>query len=295
MDRDKRFLENREHGDIFLPLNIYDSRKEGYLSAIDQHWHKETEITLVVEGDVIFKVNKDTYHASKGDVIIISPYNTHSAQIISPKEGFALTIVFDLSMLKSSSQFGISYKYIDPILEGKRDITAFIPSYDKNYIFAEIIKNITDLFVNEKFGYELEINSELLKFLYNMYKKYEEKYNGERLIGDESARGMKKAIDYINDHYNDKITIKELASITNYSESYFMHYFKNITNLSVIEYIIKIRLVKSLDLLAGTELSITDISGEIGFNSVSYFTKLFKKQFKLTPIKYRKNIKIQSK
>lgn len=293
MDREGKFLENREHGDMFLPLNIYDSREEGYVSSINAHWHKEAELTLVMEGELIFKVNKNIYHASKGDVIIISPYNIHSVKLINPKECFCLTIVFDLSMLKSSSQFGISYKYIDPVLEGKRDITGFIPSSDKDNIFGEIIKKITDLFVSKDFGYELEINSKLFKFLYNMYRKYEGQYNNEKSIGGKCVKNMTNAIHYICEHYNEKITIKELASIANYSESYFMHYFKEITNLSVMEYVIKIRLVKALELLTETELSITEISGELGFNSVSYFNKLFKKQFKLTPIKYRKNINIQ--
>ena len=78
---------------MFLPLNIYDSRKEADVSFISPHWHKEAELTLVVEGKATFKVNKNTYYASKGDVIIISPYNIHSVQaIINSEECFCIKI-----------------------------------------------------------------------------------------------------------------------------------------------------------------------------------------------------------
>ncbi|MDD3224781.1 MAG: AraC family transcriptional regulator [Clostridium sp.] len=294
METKSVFLENREHGDMLLPVSVYDSIKEGRLPYIKAHWHKEAEVTLVLEGEVIFNVNKNTYHAKKGDVIIISPYNMHSAKVINPLEGFALTIVFDLSMFKSSSQFGISYKYIDPILEGKRDITLFIPKSENSVIFSDIVKRISNLFAEKAFGYELEINSELLKFIYHMYRKYEDKYQNKKINDGKNVKGMKDVIGYINEHYYEKIIIKQLASIANYSESYFMHYFKEITNLSVMDYIIKIRLVKALKLLKETKLSIIEISGMVGFNSAPYFTKVFKRQFKITPIEYRKDIKISN-
>lgn len=105
-----------------------------------------------------------------------------------------------------------------------------------------------------------------------------------------SATGiMGKAIDYINKNISSDININGICSEVNISKYYFCRSFKEHTGMTVMEYILKTRIILACNELTKTNLSITEISEKCGFSSVSYFCRVFKEQTGITPLKYRKN------
>ena len=101
---------------------------------------------------------------------------------------------------------------------------------------------------------------------------------------------VKIVLDYINEHYREDLTVKELAELSNYSEYYFMKLFKQYTGKTVASYLNDFRLEKAKALLLHTDSSITDIALDVGFNNTSYFIKKFQQANQLSPHKYRKNL-----
>lgn len=89
-----------------------------------------------------------------------------------------------------------------------------------------------------------------------------------------------------------EIPISSISSTVNLSEYYFMRFFKKYLGMTFTEYVNFYRLDIASKLLNSTYKSITEISFETGFNSVSYFNKLFKAQFKVTPKEFRNSNKI---
>ena len=98
---------------------------------------------------------------------------------------------------------------------------------------------------------------------------------------------LKRAKNYINDNYNKKITISDIAKHLYISDYYLCHLFKDNLNYTVNDYIIRVRIEKSVELMENRELNIKDIMHEVGFSSQSYFNKIFKKMLGVTPGKYR--------
>lgn len=83
------------------------------------------------------------------------------------------------------------------------------------------------------------------------------------------------------------ITLEDIALSANISKSEALRCFKNYLNRSPIDYLINYRIHKACHLLLDTNLNISDICLECGFSSASYFNRVFKKNFKLSPREYR--------
>ena len=97
-----------------------------------------------------------------------------------------------------------------------------------------------------------------------------------------------KIASYINDCYNQKINLKELAGLSGYSSSRFSHLFFKVTGTSPIAYQRNIQLQHASELLIDSFDSIKSIALICGFEDSLYFSKVFKKKFGLSPSEYRK-------
>lgn len=99
-----------------------------------------------------------------------------------------------------------------------------------------------------------------------------------------------RSIQYIHDHYNENITVQQLAALEHYNRSYYTDWFLKETGKSPSAYIQEVRLNKAKDLLRDTTLSVLQIALQVGLEQQSSLTRLFKKNEELTPSQYRKNI-----
>lgn len=112
------------------------------------------------------------------------------------------------------------------------------------------------------------------------YSNYEQRYSG--------GHDIRAAMDFIYTHYKEKISIRALAESCSMSLRHFERKFKGYFNLSPQQYIMKMRIHDSCEMLRTQSLSIGDIAFELGFYDQSSFTVKFKKAMGLTPLQYRK-------
>lgn len=94
-------------------------------------------------------------------------------------------------------------------------------------------------------------------------------------------------LQFINEYHN-QITLSELCRQFGRSRSYISHMFKSKSGMNLKTYCNNLKLEDAKNLLSKTEIPITEIAFDVGFNDVSYFIQLFKNKFSITPLKYRK-------
>lgn len=99
---------------------------------------------------------------------------------------------------------------------------------------------------------------------------------------------LNSAIDYINAHYQENITISAIAEKLYVSETYLSRIFKNSLNISIIQYLIHYRIKHAKVLLERTDYPVYMVAAKSGFRDVRNFSKTFKKQTGLTPTEFRK-------
>lgn len=103
-------------------------------------------------------------------------------------------------------------------------------------------------------------------------------------------KNLANVLAYINLNFKNKITLIELAKIAGYSPQHLLVIFSKTFGQTPIEYVIKKRLAFSLEKLSNTSQQLCQIAQDCGFSTQSYYTKQFKKEYGVTPAKYRKRI-----
>lgn len=103
------------------------------------------------------------------------------------------------------------------------------------------------------------------------------------------------AISFMHKHIDEKISVHDIASHSGLSTSHFSKVFKDLTNKTPVEYLSRIRIEKSKRMLKISGKNLTEIAYACGFSSLSYFTRSFAEQTKLTPGEYRKKFLTSSK
>lgn len=106
--------------------------------------------------------------------------------------------------------------------------------------------------------------------------------------GSREQQLCKSVIDYIRKNLNAKIDFKKLASDHHLSYNRFRTVFKNNTGVSLQQYLIQERLENAKRLMINTDLSLKEISAKTGFNSLFYFSKIFKNKMGYSPGQIRR-------
>lgn len=101
------------------------------------------------------------------------------------------------------------------------------------------------------------------------------------------SKSIRKAIQHIQSHLSDKLSLEILCEISGLSLGRFSHLFKIETGMSPMAYVMKTRIDTAMIMLTHSSDSISDISLSLGFYNESHFIKHFKKQVGITPAKYR--------
>lgn len=104
------------------------------------------------------------------------------------------------------------------------------------------------------------------------------------------SRSIKEALDYIDQHYSDALTLKIVAQVVHLNPSYLSTLFKEELNISFVEYLTRVRIQQAKRLLLTTDLNVTEIAESVGYQTPKYFNKVFREYEQTTPGAYRKSM-----
>ena len=101
---------------------------------------------------------------------------------------------------------------------------------------------------------------------------------------------MEKMIKFIKNNYKDDLKLETLGRIFNYNSSYLGKTFKTYTGEKFTSYLDKVRIEKAKEFLANSDLKVYEVSREVGFNNIDYFSSKFKKYVGVSPKEFKKNL-----
>ena len=105
----------------------------------------------------------------------------------------------------------------------------------------------------------------------------------------ESTRNIEMEVKrYVREHMADNIVISDIAKELHFNPNYLMRVFKNKTDMSILEYIVKARMEAAKKILKGTRLPVREVAYMVGYTDCVYFTKVFHKETGITPTQFRK-------
>ena len=283
--------ETGQKGDFMLPFVVCKTILPDFYTTFPMHWHNEMEIVYIEEGEIDESIDLEDYHVKKGDIVIINPCVLHSFKQHENVRSKFRSIIFDLSLLTNNNTDACSIKYFTPYTEGHyiapQIISPDTPGYSS---VRDSITKLIDIYMNKNEFFEISLKSELYNLFYILFKDHFRVESHETAIKDATTRNIKAILDYISENYMNPITIDELSETVNLSKHYFMRFFKKYMGMTCIEYINDYRLNIAANLLLTTSIQITEVSADIGISNLSYFNRIFKKKYHVTPKEYRYNV-----
>lgn len=290
--------QDRSTYNPLFPLFIYYDllRPSGNVGL---HWHDEIELVTVLRGQVDLQYESQTICLKKDDIVFINSSSLHGYRANPQSDSVPLVrpILISPSLLSSNGYDIIQSKYIGPLLSGELHLPAVL-SFEEHESkeIKQVLDEIADLFSVGAYGHEIKIKSCLYDLLFRLLLpskgEWEECYVGTNQNRADSER-FKMVLNYIYDHYDEKIRIKELADYMHMSEGHFSRYFKRMAQKTPIGYINEYKISEAAKMLRETDKKEIEIALDIGFDNFSYFISIFKSIVHCTPSQYRKNERLQ--
>lgn len=263
-----------------LPYKIYISK----VTHFNLHWHNFIEIFFVKKGNIRITTGDFSFHLDEGHICFIDSGIIHSInQTDVTNEILVLQISTEISSPFHSLQ---KYKFnSETYLSDLSNATLPLSElqkllnncYEESMFKASGYQNIISSFINALIGIMIRH--------YYLVLKTDDDY-----IAESNLQRLSKIINYLNNHYTEKISLQELANDLHMNYYYLSHFFKDTAGVSYHDYLNNLRVDKSLFLLSDPSLTITRIAYDIGFPNIKAYTKAFKEKFGVLPSEYRKTI-----
>lgn len=238
------------------------------------HMHREMEILLVLEGEAGLCAGGNSYKIKKGDIVLIPPYILHNYTIFTDYDFKHNCLCFDLDLLYD--------KKLKKDLEKGRLKMPFVINNKKCFESGVEAYNINE---KKQSGWEFQIIGNLSLFFGVLMQ--------EGLITKVDNLSQKnicrEIMELISVNYACNITSTDIAQELHMNNSYFCRLFKKHFGCPFQNYLSVYRIEKAKLYLKNTDLSVSEISFNTGFNSLSYFGKIFKEYTGFTPLEYRTN------
>jgi AraC-like DNA-binding protein/mannose-6-phosphate isomerase-like protein (cupin superfamily) len=281
LPEDRTVTNNNRFDDNESSIRLPDEWNNKTLSRVDVHLHDFCQLTMVKQGKLLYCFKDKQYELKEGDVILINAYIPHTWFAITE------TIVYSAGYypyMLSLSSYGNELEKYFRILYGNQYPAIPILYNGKSEDLSVLFETLYNEFNEKKPGCDLVINNLLVNLSTSLIRRFIPIQG----ISKSDDKTLRTALDYIDSHLSEKITLEDVAGAVNMSVGYFSSYFKKKLGVGGTEYINKRRLSKAVMLIKTTDKPVTEIAFECGFNSLSVFYDNFTKTYSTPPLKFRK-------
>ena len=281
------FREDKKHTEVAFPYNTYLCSIPLDFSSVPVHWHEEMEFIVVKKGRGLVTLDRESRLLEAGQAVIVLPGQLHGIRQYQQERMEYENIIFRLEMLLPKEGDVCGPKFLEPYRDGKLLYPAWIDGsalYHEEML--ECIRKMDELSEQRPRGYPLAVKGWLFQFFFLLFSRVEPTLAEEGR--EKSLDKMKRILRRIEVDYGKPLSIKEMAEFSGFSESHFMKFFKNHMGVPFVSYLNDYRLTMAARALAEGQEDVLTIAMDAGFPNVSYFNRLFKKKFRMTPLEYRK-------
>ena len=279
--------ELKQHGNEQFPFLVsYQKLSEYESGSFMWHWHPEIEITYVQKGTMCYKVNHMVYHLKEGDIVFNNSGALHSGTMENQKDCAYIPVTFDSRLIYGFFQSTVNSKYVDPVIQDSMLPAICIDQSEPwHKPFREYLLRIIDLGEKKPDFYELDITI----CLQSMWRLLLEHITYEPQASRENSLEydrIKKILSYIEENYQNKITLNDIAGHIHLCESECTRLFKRHMNTTLFAFLQEYRIERSLEFLQDDQ-PVSAVADKAGFSDPNYYSKVFAKIKGCSPREYR--------
>lgn len=265
-------------------------------SGYTPHFHDYSQIWYVTRGSCEHVVEGQQYEMFVGDAFLLPPKVTHTTLL---REGASI-IGCEFYMEELLSRQTDSYDRFREITQNisftmlfQRELYCAQPKFTFSHkgqrAVEKLMHSMLEEYTGEEEFYEDYLHLQILELLLIFAREYKQfpSYEVSEKIYDKYRSMVETAIQYIDGHYEDPLTLDEICRISMVSKTYFCYLFKMLTGQTFVEYLTNLRISKAMELLRNTDRSVIDIAQSVGFRDSTHFSRTFKHLKGISPRQYR--------
>ena len=268
-------------------FKLFHNRDKKELN-FDYHHHDFNKIIILISGNAKYFVEGKIYDLKPWDILFINHNEIHKP-IVDPDVFYERIVIwvkpkFEGKNLQNESSL---LKCFDIAKKSKYNLLRL------NNSNIETLKNLVSQIVstkeNDDFGKDILNYALFLQSMVLINRWFIESKKNRNAEGVTSYKIIEDIIEYINSNINSDLSIETLASRFNITRFSISRHFKNKTGNSLHNYIVKRRLIVAKELI-GNGYSMKTVAEKSGFKDYSTFVRAFKKEYKMSPREYLKNV-----
>lgn len=266
-----------KHNHIDFNSDIYK------VSTYHYNWHSGVEVLILLKGRIDMSCNSEVFTMEPLDTIIISPQVGH-ATLALEEDTTALVIHVGKDFFQQfDSNFGM-YQFVLRSDESNRYNSFFTTLRHHAAMMMLLMVN------GESPTNRLDVEYHYLSLVSDIYKEINKvkSIHVHTKPVDITVATFDKMIAYIDENYQQKIELENLAKIGGYNVNYTSQFFKRQLGVSFLEYVLRLRLREATVRLVNSNDAVAHIASSCGFADIKAFNVALKKHFHTTPSEYRK-------
>lgn len=295
MNKEHSLEEDVRHGTQERPLTVmHFTTGTGTLYPevfyVQRHWHHNVEIVKAVKGSFLVEQNLENFILKEGEICFINSGELHQ---IEGRERDTIhdVLIFNPHILEFTYQDEFQEEFVAPLLAHISSFPRIIEPGDGIYRkLSELFDQAVKAGLAENDGWYFKVKLLLFEMLYELERNRRMVAAASILNASEKERvdRYKKIVSYVEKHYTEKISLEQLAGEARCNPQYLCHFFKEIADVSPVQYLIGYRIDKAREMLKDTTKTVLEVSLDCGFENVSYFIRQFKRAVGVTPREYRR-------
>lgn len=253
------------------------------------HWHREVELIYVTKGTIALGIDDVPYKLSEGEIAFISGGLIH--YVLASPGSERLVYQFDLPYFLAGKQQADLQKVLS-------DLQPVSPQWksETEASVRHLLEGMNQEIEQRSLGYHVALKAQLFQLLTLLIRdipkrtRLSEKMN--KLATKDVLEKLDDIFSYVEANYQEVLTLQDIAAVSGYSSFYFTKFFKKNTGKTFLSFLNDYRIDKAKWLLINSDLPVSEIITQTGFESDKTFYRLFKRSMKMAPLEYRNAMKI---
>ncbi|MBQ9117015.1 MAG: helix-turn-helix domain-containing protein [Clostridia bacterium] len=242
------------------------------------HFHEYYEFEIYLSGSGVTYINGEPYPIQAGTVMLITPADVHKYVVVEE------ITVLNMAFVPEAIEYSTFMERLYPM----KYVIATLDTYEIERVVTYVEQINREIENGDRYGKKY-ISLLLSCLLIELYRKDRvQSAHGDE--DDSSYLPVQRAIYYVRAHFKDNITLKDAADFAGVSSVALSKKFSEQLGIGFKEYLVDMRLDYARMLILNTSEQITNIAYYSGFNSLSYFQRVFMEKYRMTPKNYRRSL-----
>lgn len=268
-----------------LAIDCYNFDRNFILTP---NFHSYLELTYVYDGQGVFSTGRDDYPLEPGDLVVVGNAEIHRFEATTTNLKLAALLFLPQLVYRP----GISkdeFSLIEFFFDARKIVHHRVAHPDADDLsVSRSMQSIYDLNLEKRRRYRIRTRVELMNLLLRLSDYYDSVHNAA--VSGQGAQApvqhidrLRKVFSIVEESYTEKIDLADVADRINLSKGYFCRFFRHHTGMSLSEYTNRVRIDKAKELLLKGRFSTTQVSYEVGFESLPYFYRVFRDLTGMSP------------